>query len=100
MVIDGEYSKASDIWAFGVLIWEMFALIDKELDESEGEIIPYEQLASKEQVRFKTFNFLTWFHRLGGDLEPCGLGKIITKLVKYQAVLHVKPFNKLYVLRA
>jgi hypothetical protein len=24
------------------------------------------------------------------------LGKIPTKLVKYQAVLHVKPFNKLY----
>ena len=31
----------------------MFALIDKELDESDGEIIPYQQLASKEQVGFK-----------------------------------------------
>ena len=59
MMIDGEYSKASDIWAFGVLIWEVFTLIDKYYDENEEnderdqEIIPYHQLASKEQVRSK-----------------------------------------------
>ena len=59
VIIDGEYSKASDMWAFGVMIWEMFTLIDKELDESNEEVIPYNQLSSKEQVRIDisiTFN--------------------------------------------
>mgnify|MGYP002803950096 FL=1 len=50
VITDGEYSKASDMWAFGVLIWEMFALIDKDLDESDKEISPYHQFSSKEQI--------------------------------------------------
>ena len=55
VIIDGEYSKASDMWAFGVMIWEMFTLIDKERDEiSDEEITPYHQLTSKEQVSFNT----------------------------------------------
>jgi hypothetical protein len=39
-----------------------------------------------------------YFTRFSHFSSPCGLGKILTNLVKYQAVLHVKPFNKLYVL--
>ena len=50
VITDGEYSKASDMWAFGVLIWEMFTLIDKEIDESDEEVTPYRQLSSKEQI--------------------------------------------------
>ena len=50
VILDGEYSKASDMWAFGVLIWEMFTLLDKDLDESDEEITPYHELSSKEQI--------------------------------------------------
>jgi hypothetical protein len=69
-------------------------------------------LHSKNFFRFFLDNscFLTLSHCLGcwnlslsrfsHFSSPCGLETttILTKLVKYQAVLHVKPFNKLYVL--
>ena len=55
VITNGEYSKASDMWAFGVMIWEMFTLIDKDLQEiSDKKITPYYQLMSKDQVRFHT----------------------------------------------
>ena len=52
IIIDGEYSNASDMWGFGVLIWEMFTLLDKELNESDEQIscLPYHHLSSKEEV--------------------------------------------------
>ena len=55
IISNSEYSKASDVWAFGVLIWEVFTLIgdkEKDLNETDDEIphLPYHQLKSKEQV--------------------------------------------------
>ncbi|CAB4008912.1 tyrosine- kinase Lyn-like [Paramuricea clavata] len=52
VITDGMYSKASDVWAFGVLIWEIFTLIDKDIDESNEEIshLPYHELISKRQI--------------------------------------------------
>jgi serine/threonine protein kinase len=52
IIIDDEYSNASDMWGFGVLIWEMFTFVDKELNETDEEIscLPYHQLSSKEEV--------------------------------------------------
>ena len=52
------YSKPSDIWAFAVLIWELFTLIDKERDEGDEDIsnIPYHNRNSKKEVIFINFN--------------------------------------------
>ncbi len=55
IISNSEYSKASDVWAFGVLIWEVFTLIgdkEKDLNEIDDEIphLPYHHLKSKEQV--------------------------------------------------
>jgi hypothetical protein len=43
--------------------------------------------------RRELFNLIFCFSHF---FSPCGLRKILTKLVNCQAVLHVKPFNKLY----
>ncbi|XP_028391604.1 uncharacterized protein LOC114516354 [Dendronephthya gigantea] len=57
VIINGKYSEASDVWAFAVLIWEMFTLIalhdDKELYDEENNkasSLPYHDLKSKEQI--------------------------------------------------
>ena len=62
------------MWAFGVLIWEVFTLIDKDLDESDEEIItyPYHQLSSKEQVRFKVrMQRIFWTYCFLGEILVC-----------------------------
>ncbi|CAB3985716.1 insulin-like growth factor 1 receptor [Paramuricea clavata] len=63
VITDGMFSKASDVWAFAVLIWEIFTLIDKDLDESDEEIshLPYHQLTSKDLI----FPYLNNGQRLG-----------------------------------
>ena len=53
VITDGMYSTASDAWALGVLIWEIFTLIDKHNDyenDCEISLLPYHQLSSKDQV--------------------------------------------------
>ena len=52
VIMHGKYSKASDVWAFAVLIWEVFSLIESESNASDNEIshTPYQHLESKEQV--------------------------------------------------
>ena len=65
VITDGMFSKASDVWAFAVLIWEIFTLIDKDLDESDEEIshLPYHQLISKE-VHLLLFLLCNTWHTL------------------------------------
>jgi hypothetical protein len=66
VITDGMFSKASDVWAFAVLIWEIFTLIDKDLDESDEEIshLPYHQLTSKELVHLLLYLLCNTWHTL------------------------------------
>ena len=66
VIADGMFSKASDVWAFAVLIWEIFTLIDKDRDESDEEIshLPYHQLTSKELVHLLLYLLCNTWHTL------------------------------------
>lgn len=68
VIIDGKYSEASDVWAFAVLIWEMFTLMALNDDEilyddkdKKASSLPYNDLKSKEQVAWCDISKY-WFH--------------------------------------
>ena len=51
VIENGVYSEGSDVWAFGMLVWQMFTLmdIDKKKEEIRTSSVPYDFL-SNEQV--------------------------------------------------
>ena len=56
MILENNYSHASDVWAFGILAWELYSAFASGQDK-RGYSLPYCDLAI-DQVGIKLLNYL------------------------------------------
>ena len=51
MILQGHYSKASDVWSFGVVAWELYAALPNGV-RSRERTLPYINITNDEVIPY------------------------------------------------
>lgn len=60
MISDGRFTHASDVWAFGIVAWELYESF-KTGQENRELSVPYHSLDNNEEVKVNVHIFLSSF---------------------------------------
>lgn len=51
MILQGHYSHASDVWSFGVVVWELYAALADGV-RSREQTLPYFSITNDEVIQY------------------------------------------------